>query len=97
MLRKNQLGLLLMFCTVNDVDELSSEMARTVEVVDDIIEVSIETQDLHEDTQAQLQPEFHIVESFGGPKGAMLSTHDESCLHESCSKDNSDYHLQIMV
>ena len=82
MLRENQLGLLLMFCTVNDVDELSSEMARTVEVVDDIIEVSIETQDL-QDTRAQLQSEFHIVESFGGPKGAMLSTHDESCLHES--------------
>ena len=56
-------------------------MARTVEVVDDI-EVSIDTQDL-QDTRAQLQSEFHIVESFGGPKGAMLSTHDESCLHES--------------
>ena len=60
MLRENQLGLLLMFCTVNDVEEQSSEMARTVEVVDDIIEVSIETQDL-QDTRVQLQSEFHIV------------------------------------
>ena len=49
-----------MFCTVNDVEEQSSEMARTVEVVDDIIEVSIETQDL-QDTRVQLQSEFHIV------------------------------------
>ena len=71
---------------------ISSEMARTVEVVDDI-EVSIDTQDL-QDTRAQLQSELHIVEPFGGPKGAMLSTHNESCRNHS--KDNSDYHLQMV-